>query len=65
MASPSEILGTQEGIEALVEFIRASGAFTQSGKPPLEPAPPPYEPYVTDPTRRWTDDYDDPNNDHG
>jgi len=35
-----EILGTAEGIEALVNFVRSSGAFTRAGliwKPPDPP----------------------------
>ena len=38
-----EILGTKEGITALSEFIRKSGAFTRSGQPPTPPQTPNFE----------------------
>ncbi|KAF5311071.1 hypothetical protein D9619_007654 [Psilocybe cf. subviscida] len=54
----SEIFGTQEGIEALAEFLELSGAFTRDGKPRpsaeynLHEAPPPPQ----DPENPFDDD---------
>lgn len=37
------ILGTKEGIQALTEFLKKSGAFTQTGDPKQPPKPPQFE----------------------
>ena len=36
----SELLGTDQGIEALAEFLMKTGAFTRSGSIPTDPSPP-------------------------
>ncbi|KAJ3831292.1 hypothetical protein F5878DRAFT_549730 [Lentinula raphanica] len=40
----ADILGKEEGIEALIEFLDLSGAFTVTGRPRNQPEPPMYRP---------------------
>ncbi|KAK7471162.1 hypothetical protein VKT23_002573 [Stygiomarasmius scandens] len=64
-----DLLGTKEGIEALIEFIKNSGAFTRSGKQAPEHKPPTYEPLNDIGT--WDEEYNNSfiqqneDNDHG
>jgi hypothetical protein len=37
------ILGTKDGISALTEFLKTSGAFTRPGAPSTGPGPPTFE----------------------
>ncbi|KAJ3760018.1 hypothetical protein EV360DRAFT_23610, partial [Lentinula raphanica] len=40
----ADILGTEEGVEALTEFLEESGAFTVTGMPRKQPEEPTYQP---------------------
>ncbi|KIY49627.1 hypothetical protein FISHEDRAFT_40960, partial [Fistulina hepatica ATCC 64428] len=52
------ILGTEKGMEALTEFLKASGAFKKIGNPRLAREAPCFED-EPDPLTRWDSDDED------
>jgi hypothetical protein len=42
----NELLGTEEGLEALAAFLQASGAFTKTGRPRSEYRVPAWEEFI-------------------